>query len=794
MRVKRRGRGRGGRFAAPARTDANNHHNADDIADGVSKKITRSSSNISSGLANPSGKSFAEVAHVKSTAPILTIAGLEPEFLENLVDASTPQSDAELKYNMSKSSGASVVSDENYVAKASFQSVDGNTRDSDANFSPDKEPGREPQPAIRGSRSRAGRRSGRGRGRGRWATPNSSLHQDRQDPSSPLPTMGEPELADGQALLPKEEEPLPIEAGPRSIEPSTQDTFNSENSPSKQLHAESNNVATNADIIKEAPTTPAMTPEISQSREYIEESLTDADLPPAFGSRGSTPSESEFEDQAAFLLHTRFPPMTDPQEFVSSLTKHPPCERTTENLYQLALNTQRALVAWQDEFLKLDARTAPHAHPPKKPATGGRQTMDLEMWEAMKQADLYNYTFDPKKAPGQQDPFAQRIGDSGSGRELRQRRARDVSEIVGNNTSISETDEPANSQVPRSLSGLSRRGRRTAAPSRYDSVVYAPTRQKRSFAASETPDPETAAPPAKRGRGGRGGGLGRGASHLPSRVREVRAESTVSPSGFQVGDPAAATSTHATFDPTNPHHASTSMAGNQEAESQSAHQSMEPAATQAQQPPSPDHARESTDFPGMRRRKQIIYFGPERHVPHPPLRQSQKRVQGLQMRPQDHEYVSPFANAAHIRHQSSPADAASASPNVSNARTHPTIVPLPALPPYNPPQPKVPIPMQSMQQPTRVKFATPALPQKRKQRVKSEKRSASMTKWWAERKSKEGGGNASRAGTPAGSGAPTAAVPTSTVSDGSGNMAGESASGTTAAAPTSRATPVVTPA
>jgi hypothetical protein len=56
----------------------------------------------------------------------------------------------------------------------------------------------------------------------------------------------------------------------------------------------------------------------------------------------------------------------------------------------------------------------------------------------MKEADLYGYVFDPKKPPGTQDAFAQRIGrEKGNGRELRQRRARDMLDSAA----ASEEDE-----------------------------------------------------------------------------------------------------------------------------------------------------------------------------------------------------------------------------------------------------------------------------------------------------------------------------------------------------------------
>jgi len=56
-------------------------------------------------------------------------------------------------------------------------------------------------------------------------------------------------------------------------------------------------------------------------------------------------------------------------------------------LLALAQNTFDALKVWQDEYLSLDAKTAPYIQPPKKPATGGRVLVDQDAWEAAKEAD-----------------------------------------------------------------------------------------------------------------------------------------------------------------------------------------------------------------------------------------------------------------------------------------------------------------------------------------------------------------------------------------------------------------------
>jgi TATA-binding protein-associated factor Taf7 len=81
-------------------------------------------------------------------------------------------------------------------------------------------------------------------------------------------------------------------------------------------------------------------------------------------------------------------------------------------------------------------------HPPKKPANGGRIPVAEDVYEDMKEADLYGYTFDPKKPPGGQDPFAQRIGaEKSGGRELRQRRARDALDSAAPSEEEEEEDD-----------------------------------------------------------------------------------------------------------------------------------------------------------------------------------------------------------------------------------------------------------------------------------------------------------------------------------------------------------------
>lgn len=88
----------------------------------------------------------------------------------------------------------------------------------------------------------------------------------------------------------------------------------------------------------------------------IDDELSDADLPPPFIVDYNEPSESDCDDAADYLVKTRFKPMADPQAFIAALTKYAPNVRSTDTLYTLALNTQRALRAWQDQYLVLDAK------------------------------------------------------------------------------------------------------------------------------------------------------------------------------------------------------------------------------------------------------------------------------------------------------------------------------------------------------------------------------------------------------------------------------------------------------
>ncbi|TKA62813.1 hypothetical protein B0A49_09293 [Cryomyces minteri] len=238
--------------------------------------------------------------------------------------------------------------------------------------------------------------------------------------------------------------------------------------------------------------------------------LTDADFPPPFLSPSTTPSPPDTSDPAALIYRNKFAPLPDPHLFIRALTRIAPSRRTTADLYDLATNTQAALKLWQDEYLQLDKHTAPLSAIPKRPATGGRLPLDPLEFEDLKEADLYDYTFDPKRV-GFQDPFRQRIGrlDPG-GRELRQRRARDVLDAAG----ASEYDDNDAGIV---IGGRTLRDRTAA----HSAGTPDPASRSRKRANSSEPDRDLP-PPKKRGRQV---GARAGIDFLHPRVREMRGQS-----------------------------------------------------------------------------------------------------------------------------------------------------------------------------------------------------------------------------------------------------------------------------
>ena len=279
-----------------------------------------------------------------------------------------------------------------------------------------------------------------------------------------------------------------------------------------------------------------------------EDILSEIDLPEAYLSREPTPDPNDPviadpDDEAHKIYKDSYAPLPKVGAFINALTKFNPAQRSTENLYTLAANTALALRTWQDEYLVVDRLIAPHAAIPRKAATGARLPLDPTVFEDMKEADLYDYVFDLKK-PGRQDPIAQRVLRDASGRELRQRAPRGR---VGADGLVAAAAAMAGDE-----DGGKRRARRPV--SKYDGVAGADANGVRKRGLGSTSEPPEGDPqPAKRGRwsGGRGsrgggrGGRGRGgASLLGKRIREMREQSAMTAttdeeSGSEAGSAAA---------------------------------------------------------------------------------------------------------------------------------------------------------------------------------------------------------------------------------------------------------------
>ncbi|QDS70466.1 hypothetical protein FKW77_009964 [Venturia effusa] len=256
--------------------------------------------------------------------------------------------------------------------------------------------------------------------------------------------------------------------------------------------------------------------------EVIDEGeLSDSAFPEPFEEHLPDPDRANCEDEADFIYKKRFAPMTDPQKFIEALTKLPAANRDSVVLYQLALNTQKALKSWQDEYLFLELRTAPAANPPKKPVTGGRVPVDPQVFEDQKEADLYGYEYDPKKLPGQQDPFRQRKTGPGrnKGRELRDRR-----EAVSRRR---DAGAEATEGEGTGTEGYAMR-RRTKAVQKYDGEPKPPTARSQGVKrvlSQGTPEFD-APPPKKRGRPSAADKAAmKNQAAMQSRIRQLREES-----------------------------------------------------------------------------------------------------------------------------------------------------------------------------------------------------------------------------------------------------------------------------
>lgn len=249
-----------------------------------------------------------------------------------------------------------------------------------------------------------------------------------------------------------------------------------------------------------------------------EDILTEEDLPSIYGGYASSPSGEEdpidrYERQSFRTLNT--------DKIMASLTRFDPAVRSHNNLLRLAENAQRALDEMQQEYLELDKITAPHAKIPRRPARGGRTPADPQVFEDRKEADLYDFVFDPRRV-GHQDPDAQRIIRDAEGRELRKRRHRSGAEPTDTVPGWRFGDESVGEK------------RQSRQPNRFDTMVGQYSQQQQQprkrlrltngeEAGSLTPD-----------RGGTPVGgyqaptSGRWAGHVPKRIQQLRDESVVS--------------------------------------------------------------------------------------------------------------------------------------------------------------------------------------------------------------------------------------------------------------------------
>ncbi|KAI8932437.1 hypothetical protein NX059_010623 [Plenodomus lindquistii] len=429
--------------------------------------------------------------------------------------------------------------------------------------------------------------------------------------------------------------------------------------------------------------------------------LSDSDLPEPFIENAPWPKESDCEDRADYLLQTRFKPMTDIQAIIASLTKFPASQRSTETLYALAENAQHILKAWQDEYLMLDARTAPHMHPAKKACNGGRIPIAPETFEDMKEADLYGYIYDPKKLPGCQDPWAQRPGaEKGGRRELRTRRTRDMLESAAASEEEEEVDQegrPSKRQrrATRKFDGTDT-GTGANTPKKHNGWGGARKKGVSRFLSkpgSETPEPEGRA--MKRARTA-------ATNLLHQRIQEMREESAGGSSGEE---------------------GSSIMDVDEQSD----------ANPKRGRPAGSKNVARRSDF-GIKKgpRKKTSAAGtptpsaPGPNIP-PPALNSMSEGQGqftIGEQPQT-EIPLPPSNSAEAAHH-----------------TTPRVLPSQEVPLVHPNESSTPdayMLTAPLSQYTSgyVEETSPASGSRRKPRVKSEKRSQSMTIWWAERKARK---------------------------------------------------------
>ena len=352
----------------------------------VTKKLTRSFSNASvTTLSRLGGSNAGEELFASWNGKTLIITGLQDHHWHQLENEAPSQEGEEDKETIEKEEGKEgsekATKD---TSPVSPQRSEPTSEVQDANSGHQTEP---KGSTINGNKTRTGARRGRPRGSGRG--------RKRSRLKSIISTREEKQL-ENEAYSPDKNYLKDFQQKAEDEEENLKKINNGSRSPRNTLDEPTHE--------QQATDTPVSTP----SPVEIDDTITADDLPSPYLSRESTPSSSADLDAAALLMKERFLPLPSLSSFSDAMTRYAPAVRTTATLYALAENAQRALVSWQTEYLKLDTRTAPAAHPPKRPATGGRIPLDPATWDAIKQSELYGYTLDPRREPGAQDPFVQR--------------------------------------------------------------------------------------------------------------------------------------------------------------------------------------------------------------------------------------------------------------------------------------------------------------------------------------------------------------------------------------------------
>lgn len=352
----------------------------------TARKATRSSSNVStySSVDVPGHAIYA-----KYEEPILVVHGLPREFFSALTHNDKPAKRR-----------TTYRPDPNLLPPLYSQSEVESTDESDLDVpSPPQSAPTRGRGRGRGGRGRGGRgRGGRGRGRGRGGGVATAIPRDLSPvrtrpvrnaaPMFPL-TEEDDEEPSNQAspidhakeLTPPNEEVAMDDASSNSGDEAEveqmQGVQTSSNTPagtppppgSRPSKAENSTKVmrpiprislqrnSGSQTPQEAASTPVELP-VRRLLDPADDVLSDSDLPGPWIEGLDPPIEAECEDRADFLLKTRFMPMTEAHDIIMALTKYPASQRSTENLYLLAENTQRILKAWQDEYLMLDGRVS----------------------------------------------------------------------------------------------------------------------------------------------------------------------------------------------------------------------------------------------------------------------------------------------------------------------------------------------------------------------------------------------------------------------------------------------------